>query len=532
MWRAMIVDDEPIIRFGIKASVDWTGEGIEIAADCANGAEALQRLEREPIDILITDIKMPIMDGLDLTRRALAINPGMKVILVSSHNDFEYVREGIKLGVVDYILKHTLEPEELLEIVRKCKETLEEERRMRSRLNGADREKAALLRKRYEGELKLHLIQRTERLPAGEYPAWLDDAYVALHIKLNRISAIEEQHGYLYKSVLLEQFADALYAEVPEGIAVQTAENELFFLMPGPKDNSGPQAGPPMVERLRGLKGLLELDGGTSVTFGYAVGRGADEIRAVFVRSQEASDRGFFEGSGIFAYDASAAIRREGKHLPTMYQTAAAAGDERVGELLEEWRADWSQGGRSPIALKEEASRVLSLMFKRHVDPYALVDCFDRLFKTETLDELCETLKLSIAELRKARLESFDAQGTGHPIDKALDYIRAHYLETLTLQQVADFVHVSKNYFSILFKKVTGQNFIDYVITLRIQKAKELLAGTELKVYEVAEQSGFNDVKYFSKLFKKMTGHSPVDYRERHPHRTTGGGTLKGESAP
>ncbi|MFF2886469.1 response regulator [Paenibacillus sp. NPDC057967] len=520
MWQAMIVDDEPIIRYGIKASVDWEREGVEIAADCANGAEALQLMETRRIDLLITDIKMPVLDGLALTKQALSLNPGIKVILVSSHNDFEYVREGLKLGVADYILKHTLEPEELVQVVRRCIGMLQRESGGNGGMSPSAREERAKLRKSYESDLKQHLLQRSGSLSVGAYPEWLNEEYAGLLIHPNRVYYIEEQQGYLYKSVLMEQLTEVLYGAEPEGLAVQSGEHELFYLMPVP-DAADVERAAELRERLLRLRDKLEREGGAGLTIGYAEGWGAGDIRSVFFGSKEASDRGFFEGSGIYSSESASSRDREGMRLPAMYQEAEGLVDEKLQTLVAEWKEDWSQGGCPPLVLKEEASRVLSIMFKHQVDPYALVESFDRLFKTETLAELCDTLLLVAGELRKSRSD-FDAPGFSHPIDKALEYIRTHYLETMTLQQVADIVHVSKNYFSILFKKVTGHNFIDYVITLRIQRAKELLAGSELKVYEVAELSGFNDVKYFSKLFKKMTGQSPVDYREQKLHKADG----------
>ncbi|MFC5528838.1 response regulator transcription factor [Cohnella yongneupensis] len=257
MIQVMIVDDEPIIRFGIKALIDWDKEGFRVVGEYANGVVALDTMLSQPVDIVITDIKMPMMDGLTLTREVMKLKPSCKVILVSSYNDFEYVREGLKLGVVDYILKHSLEPEELLAALRKCKDRLD-----------------------------------------------------------------EEAHEHV------------LAAE--------------------------------------------------------------------------------------------------------------------------------PRGGMAPN------------------DP--------------------------------------ELHAEHSPIEKALEYIGRHDLKTITLQQVADAVHVSRNYFSVLFKKTTGHNFIDYVINLRLEKAKELLAESHLKIYVIAEQAGFNDVKYFSKLFKKSCGLSPIDYRMRYGH--------------
>ncbi|MGO4374365.1 response regulator, partial [Paenibacillus sp. MCAF20] len=122
--HVLIVDDEPIIRNGLKSFIDFGGLGLILEGDCANGKEALGVLREKPIDILVTDIKMPVMDGLELTRQALAINPSIKIILISSYNEFEYVREGMKQGAIDYLLKPTLEAEELIAVLQRCKDLL------------------------------------------------------------------------------------------------------------------------------------------------------------------------------------------------------------------------------------------------------------------------------------------------------------------------------------------------------------------------------------------------------------------------
>ncbi|GGG04168.1 response regulator [Paenibacillus abyssi] len=519
MIRVVIVDDEPFIRFGIKASIDWKKEGLLVTGEFANGAEALEFLQSEPAEILITDIKMPVMDGLQLIRQALAVYPHLKIILVSSHNDFVYVREGLKLGVVDYILKHTLEPEELLQVVRNCRELIVEEEQLQERLQSARDVELLRKRKLYEQELKRFLIDKTDTLFKDHIPGWIEHTYTAVYVTLNRVRAIEEMYGFLHKSIVLEQFMDEFYKRFPLCIALSTAESELFFLIP---------TGELEVEQLSTIRSKLEQETGASATFGYECGAGSGAIKACFNRSKEACWRGFFEGEGVFPYKQEQPWTSEGAHLPGIVQASPYLNDEQLDEMIERWKAGWIFGGASPAVLKEQANRVLSNLFKHYVDPYLLVESFDRLVKSESLDELCVLLKEQIAELQKQTAEHTDAQPSDNPVDKALEYIRLHYAESLTLQQVADVVHVSKNYFSILFKKTTGHNFIDYVIQLRVQKAKELLADTALKIYEVAEQSGFNDVKYFSKLFKKISGLSPVDYREYY--RSNRDDPKRGES--
>jgi two-component system response regulator YesN len=518
MLRVMIVDDEPVIRFGIKASIDWEKEGFQVIGDFANGAEAMEKMNTEPVDILITDIKMPVMDGLVLTQNALKLNPRTKVIMVSSYNDFEYVREGLRLGVVDYILKPTLEPEDLLATVIKCKDMITEELRLQNKLQIASKGVLTNERKKYEQELKRLLIHKKETMSNGSYPDWLNRPFTAVYAVFNRIRLLEEAYGFLHKSIVLDLFIDTLHLKIPQSIAISTEESEIFFLMPG---SENPR------EAFSTLQNELNRQIGANVSFGYVEGTGRQAVELCFGQSKEACQRSFFEGEGIFQYKEHTSDDGDGCNLPSLMQAFPNPNDEKIGEAVKRWKADWAHGGISPTRLKEEACRVLSILFKHSIDPFVLVESFERMFKSGTLEELCVSLKDQIVELRKHTPE-VDLITSNNPVDKALDYIRSNYLEPMTLQEVADVVHVSKNYFSILFKKVTGQNFIDFVIHLRIQRAKELLVGTDLKVYEVAEHSGFNDVKYFSKLFKKISMFSPNDYREQQ--RLTQNNPEKGES--
>jgi len=506
MIRIMIVDDEPVIRFGIKASVDWRKAGFSVTGDFANGAEALEHMKKEPVDILITDIKMPVMDGLELTRRALQLNPHLKVILVSSYNDFEYVREGLKLGVVDYILKPTLQPEELLSIVQRCEEEIRKDVRLERTLMGVISSELERERKGYEQKLKHFLLNKSVELPAGSYPPWLSDDYTAVYVMLHRVPAMEEMYGYLYRSIARDAAIERFYSIAARGVIFSVSEQELFFVIP----HSGH-----LEMELAGLQSEMEKASGIGISFGYASGKGSNTVKDCFQRSAKAREAVFFLGKGIYPEHSMAKeeAEQEGGYLPELLSPIAEVNDERLRDTVAVWRNRWRFGGKTPNELKEEACRVISVMFKQTADPYALVESFDTLFQSETLDELCERLLEQAAELRKHGWEKTARIDSENPIAKAIEYIRQHYLESITLQQVADHVHVSKNYFSILFKKTMEQNFIDYLIFLRIERAKELLLNTSLKVYEVAEQSGFNDTKYFSKLFKKVAGVSPVDYR-------------------
>lgn len=385
MYNVMIVDDEPVIRFGLKASIEWEKEDLCLIGDYSNGEQAWEAIQQQPVDILITDIKMPLMDGLELTKRTVRRSSSTKVILVSSYADFEYVREGIQLGAVDYVLKPTLEPKEFVVLLQKCIHLLKEERSVKEKLTAWEETNRKQEQKNTEDMMKKVLFEEQDASLLKECSPWLEKKLLVALLELDYMEQRSQQYEFLQKTAVLEQTQSLFYEYEPAGIYFPIGENELLLCVQAESDPAGQ------------LKQLQEqtVKKGFSFSVEWAV---MDQVEAI----------------------------RESEPF-----VKANAGNE---------------------------------------------------------NEL---------------------------VTKALRYIHGHYTEELTLQKLADHVHISRNYFSVLFKRFSGQNFIDYVIELRVKKAMDLLEKTALKVYEVAEQSGFNDVKYFSKLFKKSTGYSPVDYRSK-----------------
>ncbi|MFB9278114.1 response regulator [Cohnella cellulosilytica] len=521
MYRVAIVDDEPVIRFGIKASVDWGRENVGLVGDFANGDEAWRTLERDPVDILITDIKMPVMDGLELTRRTLERHPRTKVIFVSSYNDFEYVRQGLKLGVVDYLLKPTLEPEGLLELVRRCLRQIEEERRQDEDRQLLRRTKLVSGRRRLESDVKRALAHDDGGPDAESVPEWMRRSYAICTVLIDGLRETEERFGQLHAAILLEEMQEIFYETAPEGIAFLVGTRTLALIVPAP-DGEPPRtafaaASEAWSDRL-----------GVEVTAGWALGGSVERLREAFRASGRAAERRFFEGGG--EYGLREPIWTEASR-PSDYPSAAqllqelkthalSRDAEAVDRLVGAWIGRWETLRPDPDTVRREAFEIVTALFVNEQEMTVLLEGFEELKRSETLGELTALLQAQIRGYRKSfAAGSHTHKGNKQLIDKAIARISQHYTGEITLQQLADYVHMSKNYFCLQFKHHTGFNFIDYLIRLRIGKAKELLGDPSLKIYEVAQRSGFNDVKYFSKLFKKTTGASPVEYRERLSQR-------------
>ncbi|WBL14592.1 response regulator [Sutcliffiella sp. NC1] len=503
MFNAMIVDDEPVIRFGLKASINWEEEGLNLIGDFPNGEKALEAMENQQVDLLITDIKMPIMDGLTLMREALKRNPSVKVVLVSSYNDFEYVREGLKHGAVDYVLKPTLEPEEFLQLIQKCVELMKKEQVIEEKLHLIDETKAFKNRHRLEQQLKRMLIKHNKLEFSYEGFNSLQSPMMVIYLKMFNPNRVMDQKGKLYISFMLDELQEQFYLQYEEGICIHINETDLVFVIRNDKDE--PQK----------LKGWLQDQTYIPFTIGYDIASNFKELPESIHRSEEACSRRFFHAEeDVFPYlplEYGQVKRLKGEQLK---QFLLPYDKQKVTEFLTEHFQKRELEEVDPTEMKDEACDIITHLFVDKIDVTLLLEKCSILKKTETMQELHHSLLQQLEECETIVANKGDKlHGDNELIDSALEYIHRNYTDELTLQKIADHIHISRNYFSILFKRFLNQNFIDYVIDLRIKKAKELLEHSSLKVYEVAEQSGFGDVKYFSKLFKKTTGLSPGDYR-------------------
>jgi two-component system, response regulator YesN len=508
VYNVMIVDDEPIIRFGLKSSIDWEDKNLHLIGDFSNGKQALDAMESTGlVDILITDIKMPVMDGITLMKKALQMNPKLKVVLVSSYNEFEYVREGLTHGAVDYILKQTLEPEQFSKTIHKCIDKILEEEKVTEQLDHAEQANKINERRKTEQSIKRILLRKDHSLSSRERVESLHMPQLLILGSIKDLDRLQDELGFLYKNLIIEEIQERFYRETEDGYCFPIGENELIFFlgnMEEPRDT------------VNKLKQRIEKETALKLVFSYAVVSDTGKLVDGYHHASLAGEQYFFQRqTEIFPYEEGKKMLQEPLSLEEI--KARIHGEDALEKFLEVRFARWKEEDMHPDAIKKEAGEILKALYWNKVDIGVVMDYISKMESSETLEELT-----GLFHAAKNECDMFLESESKHPhtdnelLDKALAYIHEHFTQEMTLQHVADHIHISRNYFSILFKRFMKINFIDYVIGLRINKAKELLSHTSLKVYEVAGESGFNDVKYFSKLFKKITGLSPGDYRAEH----------------
>ncbi|WP_274651074.1 helix-turn-helix domain-containing protein [Paenibacillus humicola] len=522
MLNVLLVDDEALARTGLRYSFEWEAHGFRLAGEASNGQKALPYIERGDIDILITDIYMPVMDGLELTKITRSVSPSTKIVLLSSYSDFAYAREGIRLGASDYLLKPTLEAENLIEVLRRLADELAQEKEREAMLR--QDQVIQIRRMREEKQLLRWIRGETEDDPnaAGGKAPEADGQFRGSRLVVcSLVMAGRKPDNRVFLEFALEEAAELFYC-CSDGICARYPSNQLVMLIP----DEGPD--PDFHARLSRIHaGLERLE--RTVTLGVSLPvKEAAALPEAYKQAVTAVRRGFFEAYGnIYAYTPLFELKREFstdyfRKLKDILRRYLEDGfREKAAATLEEIAGYWTFEQRTPEEVLREAQEVLYVCHPFNPEAIRPAERLDRLDLLNTAEEVKSWMVEVFESVRQTEKppeagsgQKEDRERYKQVIDSALAYLSDHFSGSITLGDVARHVNMSKNYFSEIFKRETGQSFIDYLIQLRLGHARHLLKTTSLKVFEVAERSGFSDVKYFSRLFKKMMNCSPSEFRE------------------
>lgn len=532
MLKVIIADDEPKVNLLLQKIVDWEKLGYQIAGTANDGERALQLIEEEKPDVLMTDIRMPGVDGMELIRRAKELRPDLVFIVVSGYRQFEYAQTALKYGVTDYLLK-PVNAEELTQLLIRIREEEEKKRRLDNWTASVDRQlRENEWKKREQLVDNLREYAQENRELNGyeslnqEYGCdFHEGTYQVIIIKPDIPSA--EEHGDAYRIMMkrslsvvqkaLEQFADESAAAVhAEGIMVVIYKEKYDSV----------QLRQFLTRVRREIENQRDLFWGIIVTM--AMGGEKHRIQELPQSMKEAvqlcKNRITGGKGGWLSWDAGDnATREDYEMLPEERKYF-----QEIGEYLDSKK------------ISMEVARTEGIMTARRASGSQIYDCYMEI-SDAVLTGIRQNEKLDIDKIRKDLIygfyrctttsevfgflrkyisdliENFEKKKETKeqkPITEARKYIQEHYLEPLKLEDVSKHIGFNATYFSSVFKKETGKNFLDYVTELRMNKAKQLLCSGEMSVNDVAEAVGYQDLKYFSRLFKKNAGISPSDYKK------------------
>ncbi len=537
MFKVLIVDDEAIIRKGLKNVVNWKQFDCEICGEAADGLKGCEMIKEFLPDIIVTDIKMPEIDGLAMMREIKELVPDSKVIILTGYRDFEYIQEAIKLGAFDFILKPS-KIEELNSVVGRAVKELKFKR---------DRdEEFSKLKKLFEQNVP---VLREKLLYDIIYGINTNETDIEEKMKLFNVNIgrftlvvveneIEEENGkkldqydkHLYQFGIINTF-DEIFADAFRVISISLNNKWFAFILQSEKSLEN------LTEVINGkcvyLQQIIQNCFGFTVTIAISSeGEGALQLPQKLIECREALEHKFYIGNNsiIFFSDLNSFFICHDYTELESYQKFLLEGIKSgnikaVKNVLQDI-LDYinSLGAADKEYLKNFYWNTISLINNIRIsvlaadndknadrkDISSLYKMIERCDNIKDLNGILEDVSVSIAE----KVNSFNNKSMKLVLRKAMDYLREHYNEQITLNEVSGHTYVSTYYISRIFKKELGKNFVDCLNEIRIEKAKELLKDIRYKTYEVAEMVGIPDAHYFSKLFKKYEGLTPTEYKD------------------
>jgi two-component system response regulator YesN len=520
-YKVFLVEDEIVAREGIRDSVDWAEAGFEFCGEAPDGEMALPLVEERRPDVLITDIKMPFMDGLELCRVVRGRMPWVKIIILSGHDEFEYAQEAVRLGVTEYLLK-PVGVEDLRGVLRRVAGQLEREREEREgleRLRHEVEDEVGLRQERFLLKLALggmssgEAIEEGRRLGLELVARWYQVVVVEVEGGVERFDYDQYER--------IEQIIGRVVGRRPDVFLSKKGVLKRLLLLKGETAEE--------VEReacLLGelIKGEVEKTGGCSVRVG--VGSPQERIGTIYqsfaralARLQQDGVSGHFRPEGQL--DRSRLLDLDKSALEDFLRYGVM---DEFGKFFEVYVEGLGEAAVQSYLIRNYIFVDIVLTTAKFVHELGgdVDQVIPEIKYVESLLMNIKTLDQLRAETRRVfggALAFRDSQ-VQNPyktiIDQARKYIERHYGDPdLSLDEVAGQVNLSSSHFSVVFSRVMGESFSEALANIRIERAKELLRTTSLKSFEIAAQIGYNDPHYFSTVFKKHTSLSPKEFRLR-----------------
>lgn len=543
MLKIFLAEDEVVVRETIKRMIPWEELGFELVGEAADGEMALPLLIRQQPDLLITDIKMPFMDGLTLARLAKKEIPGLKVVILSGYDDFNYAKQAIGIGVEDYLLK-PITKNALIERLSEIRSRYEHEKTQKEYYEKFQREMQAYEKNSSRDFFEalvggsmdmMEVYKRAEKLG-------LDIVAEAYNVLIFTMNCDEDFSGQRdeYSSWEAEslELLENFFAGHSSAMLFRSNIFSYGVLLKGQRETIEENTR----ECVDEIRKILSRQDGRREWF-LAVGQSVErlsQIQKSYHTASRAFSQRYLYDENILYYDEMETMEHPGGQAETEDNAYLQKVDVNAlnPAILQKFLSNGLQEETENFvkdyfyAIGQEPME--SLVFRNYVIlnvRFSVISFIKGLGcdtnemesadTEEVLAESGKNMESAIAYAKKMISQAIEIrdQNSGNKnrsiLKTAVDFIDSHYMdEEISLNTVANVANVSSNHFSALFSQNMGQTFIEYLTTLRMNKAKELLRCTGMRSSEIAGEIGYKDAHYFSYLFKKTQGMTPSDYRK------------------
>ena len=506
MYKVLIVDDEVLVRIGIKSYIQWDKLGLVLIGEASNGIEALKIIEVEYPEIILLDIKMPEMDGIELLRVLSRRKIFARVIILSCHDDYEYVREALKLGAIDYILKLSLKPDELEKLLLKTVDSI---------LDSPYKSKS------YEEDLlNLYIKQLLADGTCNSLDSFdskqISDFNTRINGSDNISCMIRLPHDEGRKRDVAYNVVKEVIKEYDKSICLNDTADDILIIL---SDINGMEEIRNLLERtIALLKSYLDIEARIGLSNIFS---GMENIADSFRQCRHSLEYLFYyENMDIILYhDIKPVFEKNSlssrKFMENLSKYIEFCDEENTFSTIDSLFGEIiCVRNVSPHAVKVCIIEVINLfssglrLYNLSFPDMGIISPYAEISDKTNIYQLKDYILQFIREYF-CFLNNFNKTQIRDDINIAKNFIMENYFKDINLGMVARTINVSENYFSTMFKKETGLNFIDYLNKIRIQKARDLILGDKVKAGKAAYMVGYNSVSYFSKTFKKLTGLNP-----------------------
>lgn len=505
--KVLVADDEERVCALICALIDWEGLALEKVGTAYDGISALSLIEETKPDLVITDIRMPGLDGLELIRRAKAMQSQLQFIIISGHKQFDYAQSAIKYGVAEYLLK-PIKQVELNQTLSRMRKQYDAQQNSHIAAQQLKDDQTYLKRTSFAGFLASGDTQLLNPWKSEE------------SLQAIAVITIQGQCSSYVVGVLQEKIQQILEREdVDSTITAYEDELYILFFYSHEQKDSVITLCHIMMEMLKTQMQIFQ-DLLCSLALGLESNR-LYQLKESLLAARQALHQRLIKGHQQCFFSKqveNVSITRYLNFVATTFEQYCAQEELHSQPMVVELLAMLDENRESLATTVETLlvsyEQAYEFVKQQGTEGMEGVPIASQLLRVATLADLKKKFEEALDLLLNVFLQGRDAT-LSKPIKIALSYLQYHFQdELLSLESVSEIVNLNSSYFSALFKKRMNQGFSDYILQLRIKKAKELLVETNLSIAQIAQQVGYHDPKHFSKLFKKQCQIKPNEYRK------------------
>lgn len=529
MIKVVIIDDDIEMLFGLKEIIDWDKYGYTVVGQAENGEKGLEIIKKYKPEVIITDITMPAMDGLDLIEKAKNIVPNIKPVILTCHEDFNYAKQALKLNVYDYVVKYTLTKESLVNIIVNLREKINSERNINARILTID-EEIKQNKEVLKQNLLMNLINNND-MDSSESSIYKEaeilniqlpnNPYVLLSVFIDNFEISIHNSNMDNKKLLafaMENFFDDLYTGAGKYSYFNYSDDTKIILLWKSTDYDNwfdTSLNDKLQKYQKYIKQYLNIEISICISSIY---NNIFQINKAFKKCMELRNEYFYKGSLSIVKEEKAKwnsysslySKYKNEWIKVLFENNTE-NTKKIMDFIQSLSDEITNSNYSPSEVKK-LFHSLIIDVKSAANKDGININYPNGF--DTLDACVKALSNAV-EIFDEGLQNILNGSFRIEIKKVLEYIDENLNGNISCERMAQYIRMNTSYFSRLFKKETGMSFSDYVIKKKIEKATYFLKYSEMPVEEIAELTGFVNVSYFYKAFKKVTGKTPGGIRSR-----------------